>query len=88
MVSGGGRNLLTLYRLSSDIDADWEARNQWNDARARRAERIDDAEAKWLAERIGKDGRLQENELALVKFIKETSPEIHPYLKPLLDKVA
>ncbi len=88
MVSGGGRNLLTLYRLSSDIDADWEARNQWNDARARRAERIDDSEAKWLADRIGKDGRLQENELALVRFIKETSPDIHPYLKPLLDKVA
>jgi hypothetical protein len=88
MASGGGRGMLAAYRLSTDIDADWEARNQWNDACARRAERIDSVEAKWLAERIGKDGRLQENELALVKFIKQTSSSIHPDLKPLLEKVA
>ena len=55
---------------------------------ARRAERIDNVEARWLAERIGKDGRLKENELALVRFIKQTSPSIHPELRPLLEKVA
>lgn len=88
MASTGGREMLSAYRLSVDIDADWEARNQWNDACARRAERTDNVEARWLAERIGKDGRLQENELALVRFIKQTSPSIHPELKPLLEKVA
>ena len=88
MASTGGRELLAAYRQSVDIDADWEARNQWHDACARRAERCDDVEARWLAERIGKNGRLQENELALVRFIKETSPSIHPELKPLLEKVA
>ena len=80
--------VLLAYRLLVDIDADWEARNQWNDACRRRAERIDNVEARWLAERIGKDGRLQENELALVRFIKQTSPAIHPELKPLFEKVA
>ena len=55
---------------------------------ARQAERTDNVEARWLAERIGKDGRLQENELALVRFIKQTSPSIHPELRPLLEKVA
>ncbi|MEW9805260.1 hypothetical protein [Mesorhizobium marinum] len=88
MASTGGRELLAAYRQSVDIDADWEARNQWHDACARRAERCDNVEARWLAERIGKDGRLQENELALVRFIKETSPSIHPELQPLLEKVA
>ena len=88
MASGGGRGMLDAYRLSTDIDADWEARNQSNDASARRAERINSVEAKWLAERIGKDGRLQENELALVKFIRQASPSIHPDLKSLLEKVA
>lgn len=88
MASTGGRELLSAYRQSVDIDADWEARNQWNDACRRQAERTDNVEARWLAERIGKDGRLQENELALVRFIKETSPSIHPELKPLLEKVA
>lgn len=88
MASTGGRELLAAYRQSVDIDADWEARNQWNDACAKRAERCDNVEARWLAERIGKDGKLQENELALVRFIKQTSPEIHPDLQLLLEKVA
>lgn len=88
MASTGGRELLAAYRQPVDVDADWEARNRWNDDSRRRAEQCDNAEARWLVERIGKDGRLQENELALVKFIKETSPSIHPELKPLLEKVA
>lgn len=88
MASTGGRELLAAYRQSTDIDAAWEARNQWNDACRRQAEQCDNAEARWLVERIGKDGKLQENEVALVKFIKETSPSIHPELKPLLEKVA
>jgi hypothetical protein len=88
MASTGGREMLAAYRLSVDIDADWEARNQWDGVCRRRAERIDNVEARWLAERIGKDGRLQENELALVRFIKQTSPEIHPEFKPLFEKVA
>jgi hypothetical protein len=88
MASTGGREMLSAYRLSVDIDADWEARNQWNDACQRRAEHVDNVEARWLAERIGKDGRLKENELALVRFIKQTSPAIHPELKPLFEKVA
>jgi hypothetical protein len=88
MASTGGRELLAAYRRSVDVDADWEARNQWDGVCRRRAERCDNVEARWLAERIGKDGKLQENELALVRFIKQTSPEIHPDLQLLLEKVA
>lgn len=88
MAATGGRELLAAYRHSVDIDADWEARNQWHDACRRQAERTDNVEARWLAERIGRDGRLQENELALVRFIRDTSPSIHPELRPLLEKVA
>ena len=88
MASGGARGMLAAYRLPTDVDADWEARNQWNDANARRAERVDQTEARWLAERIGRNGRLQENERALVKFIEQSSPSIHPALRTLLEKVA
>jgi len=88
MVSGGGRGILDAYRRSTDVDADWEARNQWAEASARRAERIDHVEAKWLVERIGKEGRLHENEQALIRFIKKTAPEVHPDLQALLDRVA
>jgi hypothetical protein len=88
MASGGARGMLAAYRLPTDIDSDWEARNQCNDANKRRAERIDNTEAKWLAERIGRNGRLHDNERALVKFIEQSSPSIHPDLRTLLEKVA
>ncbi len=88
MVSGGAGGILAAYRRSGDVDADWEARNRRVEASARLAERIDHVEARWLAERIGRDGRLHENEHALISFIKQTSPAIHPDLKALLDRVA
>jgi len=49
---------------------------------------VDSAEAAWLAERIGRDGVLHENEKALLKFLKEESPNIDGALQPLLDKVS
>jgi hypothetical protein len=88
MFSGGMRGILEAYHTSTDVDSDWEARNRSSEALARRAEQIDGGEAKWLAERIGRDHVLADNELALLKFIKDASPSIHPDLKPLLDKVA
>lgn len=42
-------------------------------------------EAAWLAERIGRDGRLHDNEKALLRFLREESPDIHPSLRPLMD---
>ncbi|MEM7426017.1 MAG: hypothetical protein AAF441_07975 [Pseudomonadota bacterium] len=51
-------------------------------------EHITEEEAKWLSERIARDGELDENETALLLFIQSESPEIHPVLKPLMDMVA
>ena len=45
-------------------------------------------EARWLADRITRDGRVLTHEAALLSFIKHESPDIHPVLRPLLDKVA
>lgn len=89
MVSGRLAGILGAYHSPADIEADWEARNLAAEALARRAETIDAGEAKWLAERIGGGQRpLRDNERALLTLIKHASPEIHPALKPLLDKVA
>jgi len=46
-------------------------------------EEITMAEAEWLAERIGRDGKLSANEIALLRFLKETSVKLHPVLTPL-----
>ena len=52
------------------------------------AERVTDDEARWLASRINRDGKILPHEAAVLSFIKRESPDIHPLLKPLLDKVA
>ncbi len=51
-------------------------------------ERITVDEAIWLSERIGRDGEFDANERALLTFVKEESPDIHPSLQPLIDQVA
>ncbi|RVD61889.1 hypothetical protein EN828_17185 [Mesorhizobium sp. M2D.F.Ca.ET.185.01.1.1] len=89
MVSGGFSAILEAYNSPDNIEAEWEARNRASEALARRAETIDADEAQWLAERVGGGQRpLRDNERALLTLIKHASPEIHPALKPLLDKVA
>jgi hypothetical protein len=49
-------------------------------------EAITAAEAAWLAQRIGRDGRLTPNERALLAFLKAESPSIDPSLQKLVDK--
>lgn len=51
-----------------------------------RNEIVTEEEASWLVTRIGQDGVLHENEKSLLRFIREESPNIHPLLKPLMDK--
>ena len=47
-------------------------------------ETIDEEEARWLIGRVKRDGVLHENERALLAFIRNTSPNIHASLEPLL----
>lgn len=88
MVSGGFGAVLSAYRRADGLE---EAYREANDARrqaATEAERIDRSEARWLAERIGRDGVIHENEKALLRFLREESPDIHPDLQTLLQNVA
>jgi hypothetical protein len=88
MAAGGLSGMLGAYSPSRTIESDWEAHNQAADAQARSAEKVEANEARWLADRIGGDRILHDNEKALLAFIRQASPSIHPDLKPLLDKVA
>ena len=89
MISGGLSGFRDAYQRGGDgLDAAFAQRNALNTAKSASAEQVDAAEAKWLADQIGKDGRLHHNERELLKFVKEMSPDIHEDLKPLLDKVA
>lgn len=58
------------------------------DAEVAASERVDAIEARWLADKIGSDGQMHDNERALLKFIGNISIDIHDDLKPLMAKVA
>ena len=50
-------------------------------------EAITEAEASWLAGRLGRDGRLSPSETALVAYLKQESPNIHPLLTEAVDRL-
>lgn len=87
MVSGGLKGVFDAYR-QPDTEERWAERNQRFSEASATAEVVSEAEATWLADRIGRDGTLHENEKAVLRFIAEQSPDIHPSLKPLIEKAA
>lgn len=48
------------------------------------AERVTEREASWLIERLNRDGVLNANEIALLKFLEEECPNIHGSLMPMI----
>ncbi len=63
----------------------WRDHNAQVAAAETAAESISDEEARWLMDRIGRDGLFDEAEQALIRFLRQESPTIHPALKPLLE---
>jgi hypothetical protein len=61
-------------------------RQRREQAEAHRREAIDEAEAAWLLKRIGEDGIIHDCEKALLAFIVENSPKVHPSLVPLFER--
>ncbi len=49
-------------------------------------EQVDGDEAKWLAERILRDGSVDENERALLVFLKKESVTLDPALEPVMKR--
>ncbi len=88
MVSGGLKAVFDAYQAPGGIENAFRARNEALEKADSEAEAIDGSEAKWLAERIGRDGVVRDNEKALLGFIRENSPNIHPELLPLFDKAS
>lgn len=51
-------------------------------------EEITEVEAGWLAERLGRDGRMSPSERALVAYLQHESPKIHPVLSEAVDRLS
>ena len=88
VLSGGLRGFMQAVRSDNSIEALARARNARAAAEADSAVVIDAEEAQWLIDRIGRDGRMHENERALLRFIAAEAPEIAEQLAPLIEQAA
>jgi len=83
-VGGGLREIIAAYRTPGYREMA-EARNEAFEAAAAEAEAVTAPEAEWLAQRLQRDGEIGQAERALLRFLREESPDLHPSLKPILD---
>ena len=60
-----------------------EARNARMQAQIEQAQQISDAEADWLIDKMNKDGLINENERALLAFIRRNSGSVSPALESI-----
>ena len=86
MVAGGLSGILAAYRTDPEMDQAEQIVSEREEAAT--AATVTDEEAGWLASRLGRDGRLTENEKALLKFIREQAPSVPPAIAALIEKAA
>jgi hypothetical protein len=82
LLTNGLKGVWQAWREEESAQAE---RNRALETEMKMAEVVTPDEAGWLAGRIGRDGVMHENERALLRFLRETSPDIHPSLRDLLD---
>ena len=86
-MASGLRGLLGGYREQTEEERAIARLNQQK-VEIVTNEAVTVAEATWLAERIGRDGRMTPNEQALLLFLKAESPSLHPALRELVERAA
>jgi hypothetical protein len=87
MVSGGFKAMLDAYGEQTAEERELERLERQKIAIIT-AEPVTDEEGSWIANRIARNGVIDENEKALLSFIKKECVDIAPSLKSVLDKVA
>jgi hypothetical protein len=73
--------------LFGDDMAEFNAHLERREAAARDALPVSQDEAAWLLARIGRDKEFDVNEKALVSFLRDLSPTMHPSLAPLIARL-
>jgi hypothetical protein len=79
MVAGGAGSVWSTFRMQSSEERAL-ARLERQRLEIVTQERIDDAECQWLIDTLGKDGKLDANEIELLSFLQRESPMPHPEL--------
>ncbi|GLS78429.1 hypothetical protein GCM10007904_37660 [Oharaeibacter diazotrophicus] len=87
LLSNGLKTVWSAWRRGEEEDL-YAGRIRALEAESRAAEAVTADEVRWLADRIGRDGVIHANERALLRFLAEESPDLHPSLRTLLDTAA
>lgn len=69
-------------------EALFKEREEARDRAASTAAPVDALEARWLVDRIGRDGQFDANERALIGFLRDLAPHTDEALQPLIDQLA
>lgn len=85
MKASGGLSLSSIRdALFGDDMAAFNADFEQRQVASQSALPVSQDEAGWLLDHIGRDGSFDENEKALIEFLRDLSPTIHPSLSPLI----
>jgi len=82
------RGFVNDITTDTSLEAMAKARNASLAASAELAHQVDEGEAEWLAERVMRDGRLNENEKALLRLLAKEAPSVPHSLRALVDQAA
>lgn len=94
MFSGAGKlfskNFFDDVFTSSHVQMEnaWKRKNQASQADSETAQAVDASEARWLIDRINRDGVINQNEKALLEFIKKESSNVDPRVIQMLKRTA
>ena len=85
MISGGISAIRDSYRPTKSVSA---RKNADDEIAAAIAEQVTALEADWIADRIGRNGRMDEAERAILEFMKTLGASLPPKLSALIEKAA
>ncbi|MET0567441.1 MAG: hypothetical protein ABWZ74_00010 [Hyphomicrobiaceae bacterium] len=86
MLSSGASTIWGTYRLQSNEEQAL-AKLERQRLEIITGEKVEDVDAAWLADRLGRDGMLNQNERALLRFLKEESPALPTALSEMANRV-
>jgi hypothetical protein len=87
VLGSGGRGVSDSFDGDETVEQIERDNAEWAGQRAD-ALRVTEREAGWLIARIGRDGMLDDNERALLAFLKAEQPDVPAALRPLYEQAA
>ena len=78
---------INIFGTDTPMEEVYRSRMRSEEGARRVAAQVDEAEAAWLIERIQRDDALTVNEMAVLKFLRETALILHSSLEPMMRRI-